>query len=229
MCKKLYFLALTILFSFTLSSCFHPKTPEKYVIEGIVYKTGFYDGLFTNSQVNCFLGDLQGKSDDLWNETHVTVDDTSGYHISYAKYDIYSIIYGIWLYSLYVSEDQFVEATQYYSSFENFNYYWSKGHPTQYNETSEINVSELHNEKLSQLNSVRDVNSKIYSQITHTTESYYFYKISTDGLLTTLRNIYYIIDGRLYLYAMCIEDSYYCCEIDKELSDYFIQLINYRE
>jgi hypothetical protein len=51
-----------------------------------------------------------------------------------------------------------------------------------------------------------------------------FYKISKDGLLTSLRHEIYLIDGNLYLFTVFDgrEDQYYGVKLDHDLNSYLI-------
>ena len=79
---------------------------------------------------------------------------------------------------------------------------------------------------LKELNGVNKFNQKEYAEINFETKAYFFYKISDDGLLTSSREKYYIIDKKLILLTMIKNDKFYGVEIEDELSNYFINLIS---
>ena len=224
--KHTIILLLGFMLASSLSACANRSIPQSYAINGVTYQTGFYGNLFANSQSTCFVGDLYEKSDDVWNEEYVVIGNTDGYQISYAPFDIFSIRYGIWQHHLYVAKDRFDEAKQYYASYEAYHFYWAKGvSNTHFDEFHEIEANQIINKKLDELLIVEEKNPKKHENILLGDQAYFFYKISDDGLLTSLRKTYYINEGKLYLFSFMKNDNMYLVEIEDDLSNFFVGLI----
>lgn len=211
-----------------LVGCNHQnrEVPSAFKIEGKTYKTGFYEGLYTNSSVTPFMGDLKGLSDDIWDEARFAIGETHGYKISYAPYDTISVLHGMWQYHLYVKDSQFNDAKEYYHNSANFDYYWAVGEKYSYSSINAIEPSAILDQNLNRLLTLDDVPATLYPQINSKTEAYFFYKISNDGLLTSLRQEYYVLGSSLLRFSHYTDGGYYCVKISDDVADFFLERIS---
>ncbi|MFA7032020.1 MAG: hypothetical protein WC201_00400 [Bacilli bacterium] len=219
--NKNIFLTSIGVFSFSLTSCFGYGTPSTFIINDVTYKTGFYDTLYPNSDARCFVGDTYEVSDDVWDEEVVEIGDTIGRHISFAPFDMYTILVDAWRYELYVSIDDYDETLDYYSNYDNYHYYYGCGELYNYKEIVELPASKTLSDNLYSLLNNHFKTTIEIENMDYSMNCYFFYKISKDGLLTTLRDRFYIIDHKLY---KPLRDGMFY-EVDSTLENYFINLI----
>ena len=213
-----------IVFLLLLSSCSLIRTaPKSYTIYDTKYVTGFYGYLHANSSTPCFVGDLYGKSDDLWEDIEVEIDDTKGIKIQNTVFDMYSVLVNAWQYKLYVNASEYDEAKAYYASHENFHYSLAKGNMKHYNSIIEVEDKIIYSEMLDKLlYGGVEVEIRMSSKPKN---AYYFYKISVDGLLTSIRVEFSVINNELYSFLMERKGLYYYGKINEEVSNYFVGLI----
>lgn len=219
-------LSCLILCSFALG-CGKKEIPNSVKLNNEIYKTGFYGDLKPCSSQNGFLGDLYGKSTDVWNCPQVKASGMEGYKVDYAEFSILSLRHGMWQRVLYVQESEFLRAKEYYSSFENFTYYIACGQNTEYDKVYEISATEEYDGYFDLLLRANHKNARKNEEIALTDRVFYVYKISKDGLLTSLREEYYLINDKLYLFSYLDgkDDSFYTVEIEEEISNYFVNII----
>lgn len=209
-----------------LTGCNLYSESTSYTIDDTKYVTGFYDELFTNSQTTKFAGDYYSNSDDIWDEKKVDVEGQTGYEITFSEFDMYSIIVNMWEFKIFVNENQIEDAKEYYHDMENFHYYVAYSYEAyEYDKYVEIKEEEMFDYYLKELNDY-DGKSQLLEGINHETNQYFIYKISKDGLFTSLRNSYYIVDDQLYKFTRFDDDKYYGIIIEEDVSNYFIEIIN---
>lgn len=224
--KNFLIVAVFILISMLLSCHFYDAS-SNYIINNNTYISGFYEGLFANSDSRIFPGDLVGNSDDVWSESKIDIEATSGYKISFSPFDMYTILINAWEYEIFVNENQFTAAKLYYEVDDHFYYYLAYDSSLTYDYEYCVEIS-LDTDIPYYLEILNDYTGdvELLDGLSSDSRAYYFYKISKDGLFTTVRDTYYIIDNHLFLFTQCDDSLYYGIEIEKSISDYFIELIN---
>lgn len=214
-----------MLASLFLSACLYKSRPDTYEVDGITIKTGFYGDLYTNCESRCFIGDTYGVSDDLWDEEEVEVGDTVGVHISFAPFNTYSVLFGQWMHYLYVELDQYDDAASYYQDYQNYHYYWGKGTTYDYTTIVELEPSSLLEENYNAVWHSQGT-LKDFEDVDYADDSYFFYKISKDGLLTNLRSHYFIRNNKLLRLKSYKDEGASCYEIDSASADYLMNLVS---
>ena len=193
--KKIILALLISISLLCLSSCRREEAPNTITINGEIYRTGFYENFFTLSQ-NQFAGDLIGNSSKVWDELSIISNGRKGYEISYAQFEMFFFLIGNWQYYLYVKDRQFDEATQYYQEIDHFDCYWARvsKETGEYLSVFTVEATNMFAEKIHIINDSSIDDGEII-EISSLDHYYVFYKISKDGLFTSLRANLSFING----------------------------------
>lgn len=85
------------------------------------YMTGFYSSELTACDTaDGFIGDLYNNSKEVWNSDKIKADGLEGYKIDYSNYQTLSLLYGVFKHYLYVKEEDYNEAKEYYEKSTTF-------------------------------------------------------------------------------------------------------------
>lgn len=227
--KKMIFPIL--LFLIVLTSCNSNTPPERVKYKNETYMTGFYSSELTACDTaDGFIGDLYNNSKEVWNSDKIKADGLEGYKIDYSNYQTLSLLYGVFKHYLYVKEEDYNEAKEYYEKSTTFNYFIATGpdNDISYSSVYKVNTNEEYVKNFDDLiKASKDEKIKVDVENIKFTKLY-IYKISKDGLLTTYRETYYFINNQLYIfdYFDGNDDSYHFFKIKESLSKYFIGYIN---
>lgn len=221
---------MAIILMMCLSSCIEEDF-SRFILDGETYVTGFYEGLYSNSESVCFRGDLRQNSNRVFDGESFEIDGHTAYRIDFAPFafDMYSVLVNIWRFDIFASEDDFNEAQTYYQDPSNFYYYaarWNKSVDSNneyfYDEVKEIEYEDGLGAKLDALLASSGDEEKLIDFMDEPGDFYYFYKISKDGLFTTSREEFLLVGESLYLFSQYYDDDgYYGIKVDNVVSGYF--------
>lgn len=230
---------LTGILAISLAGCMVPlpnfmTTPQlqEVQINGVVYKTGFYEGhhitLDVLSVENC------GKTDA--GHEYAQVEGTPFDLIWTLEYGYYGTG------AIYCREDQWDTATAYYADVSNYDYKLFEGNAADMEADLEYAMPDLDVEKYRALKefeaefafgpAMSDVEAPRYEVTLPSKDRYvgelYFQVISKDGyFVENYGQRYRVADGKLVIiYQYWMEKGTVdVIEVPKELSDYFLQFI----
>lgn len=219
---------IVILCAFTLlsfSSCF--DMPETVTINNINYRSGFYGNLYPAIEKRIIL--------DTYN-----VNFRKYYRVESGIYDLvcstnsdFEVIY-------FIADSQWEKARGYYANTDNLSFYLQIGN--KYEEDNSITVPDIDFARFNELlifakkNDYDPFNSKKNKSVDtrrmplpDETESpeFRFYCDSNDGIFTSMKDDFFIIDGKLLLlfyYDFRESEEVVVCDVPEELGDYFIDL-----
>lgn len=206
--------------------CLNPSVLQQVQINGVTYKTGFYEG--HHIALDVLSVEPCGNTD-------------AGYEYAQVEgtpFDlIWALEYGYYgTGALYCREDQFDAAVTYYADGNNYNYKLFEGNPADMDADPEYPMPDFDVEKYLALKEFE--NSLLQSEMPYYTipfqngdrydGEYYFQVISKDGyIVENYRGRYRVADGKLVI-VRTMGARYGTVEVidvPKELSDYFVQFI----
>lgn len=221
--KAILFVVIGI---FLLAGCTTPLDffpPNKITVEGRLYRTGFYGDLYPDEF--SFIGE------------EYSVGGSVAWQLDIERFDLMQMDKGFKTGgTIYCADSQWEEAKAYYADGENYIFYCDIDVPGEdktkviehmdYEQFEALYEFSNKNEYTPFSSKERSGQKTIDFPDKSVSPRLKFYKQSKDGLFTSLRHHYYVVEDKMYLvrYYDYGEDKIYVMEIPGEIAAYFISL-----